>query len=158
MTLVLGKSRKHRASNLGCRGWVTWVNWWFIKKLCERHDAWAGALVWWTANHQLPIAVAFWIIWIVSVEECSSLMQDLMQIHCSTSSVILNVTDTQYTCSLSGIYCPHRLVQWSPLFTHAHSSPLSLAARLHQCCTNHSCYINNGWIFPIQTSYLMPLP
>ena len=33
------------------------------------------------------------------------------------------------------------------LFTHAHSSPLSLAVRLHQCCTIHSHYINRGWTF-----------
>ena len=49
------------------------------------------------ANHQLPVAVAFWIIWIVSMEECSNLMQHLMQIHCPTCSVISNVTATQYT-------------------------------------------------------------
>ena len=59
------------------------------------------------ANHQLPIAVAFWIIWIVSTEECSSLMQNLMYICCYTCSVILNVTATQYPCSLNSIYCPH---------------------------------------------------
>ena len=52
----------------------------------------------------------------------------------------------------------HMLTEWrlpppltstvkSSLFTHVHSSPLSLAARLHQCRTNHSCYINNGWTF-----------
>ena len=33
----------------------------------------------------------------------------------------------------------------SPLFTHAHSSPLSLAAKLYQCCANSTCYINIGW-------------
>ena len=65
------------------------------------------------ANHQLPIAAAFLIIRIVSVEECSSLMQNLMQIHCSPHSVIWNVTATQNTCSLKGVYCPHWLVQWS---------------------------------------------
>ena len=27
------------------------------------------------------------------------------------------------------------------LFTHVHSSPLSLAAGLHRCCANRSCYI-----------------
>ena len=32
-----------------------------------------------------------------------------------------------------------------------HSSPLSLAARLHQCHANHSYYINNGWTFSRQT-------
>ena len=65
------------------------------------------------ASHQLPIAVAFWIIWIDSMEEYSSLTQNLMQIHCSTCTVILNTTATQYTCSLNGIYRPHWLVQWS---------------------------------------------
>ena len=41
----------------------------------------------------------------------------------------------------------------SSLFTHAHSSPLSLAVRFHRCCANHSHYINNGWTFSEQTSY-----
>ena len=68
-----------------------------------------------TANHQLPVAVAFWIIWIVSAEECSSLTQNLMQIHWSICSVILNVMATQYTCSLNSIYRPYWLVQWSRL-------------------------------------------
>ena len=40
----------------------------------------------------------------------------------------------------------------SSLFTHMHSSSLSLAARLHQYHANHSCYINSGWPFPGQTS------
>ena len=44
---------------------------------------------------------AFWIIQIVFVEECSSLMQNLMQIHCSTCSVILNAMVIQYICSLT---------------------------------------------------------
>ena len=65
------------------------------------------------ANHQLPIAVAFWVIQIVSVEERSSLTQNLMPILCSAHSVILNATDTQYTRSLNSVYHPHRLVQWS---------------------------------------------
>ena len=67
-----------------------------------------------TANHQLPIATAFWIIWIVSRKECSSLTQNSMQICCSTSSVILSVMATEYICSLNGVYHPHWLVQWSP--------------------------------------------
>ena len=40
-------------------------------------------------------------------------MQNLMQIRCSTCSVILNVTTTQYTCSLNSIYRPHWQVQWN---------------------------------------------
>ena len=37
--------------------------------------------------------------------------------------------------------------------TCAFHSTLSLAARLHRCCANHSQYINNGWTFSGQTSY-----
>ena len=60
----------------------------------------------------------------------------------------------------------HMLTQWhlpppltsstakSSLFMHAHSSPLSLAARLHWCRANCSCYINNGWTFSGQTLYM----
>ena len=42
------------------------------------------------------------------------------------------------------------------LFTHMHSSPLSLAVRLHWCHVNCSHYINNGWTFSWQTSYITP--
>ena len=91
--------------------WVTWVIWCFTKKLCMKlsHKPCPNE----AAKHQLPIAVAFWIIQIVSVEECSSLVQNLMHIHCSTCSVILNAMATQYTCSFNGIYRLHWLVQWS---------------------------------------------
>ena len=41
----------------------------------------------------------------------------------------------------------------SSLFMHAHSSPCSLAARLHQCHPNHSYYTDNGWTFSGQISY-----
>ena len=73
------------------------------------------------ANPRLPIAVAFWIIQIISAEECSSLMKNLMQIHCSTHSVVLNAMATQYTCSLNCVYCPHWLVQWSHHCSGMHS-------------------------------------
>ena len=74
--LVLGKTRSHRVPNMGYRGaespgwfgvllknssWEVMHEW-----VCCRDEA---------ANHQLPITAAFWIIWVVSAEECSSLMQ-----------------------------------------------------------------------------------
>ena len=106
------------------------------------------------ANHQLPIAVAFWIIWIVSVEECSRLMQNLMLIIALLS---------HFECDGHTV---HTLTQWrlpppltstvkSSLFMDVHSSPLSLAARLHWCHTNYSCYVNNGWTFSGQTLYII---
>ena len=120
-SLVLGKARSCRAPNLGCRGhWVTWVIWCFTKNLCTRRDAWVGALSWWSCQSPVAHSCAFRIIWIVSVEECPSLTQNLMQVYCSAHSVILNVTATQYTCSHSSVYCPHWLVQWSRHCSHMH--------------------------------------
>ena len=40
-------------------------------------------------------------------------------------------------------------------FMFAHSSPLSLAARLHRCRVNCSHYINNSWTSSGQTSYIV---
>ena len=112
MILVLGKARSLRVPNLGCRGLSHLGDLMFRQK----HSAWdimhGQACCDEAANHQLPIAVASWIIGIVSVEDCSSLMQNLTQIRCPTHSVILNAMATQYTCSLNGVYHPHWLVQW----------------------------------------------
>ena len=41
------------------------------------------------------------------------------------------------------------------LFMHVHPRPLSLAARVHQCHTNCSHYINNGWTFFRLNSYIL---
>ena len=83
-----------------------------------RPDEWAGVLLWWSCQSPVALFAAFWIIWIVSTEECSSLTQNLMQICCYTRSVILNVTATQYSYSLNSINCPHWLVQWSHHCSH----------------------------------------
>ena len=114
MVLVLGKARSCRGLNLGCSGAES-PGWFDVSaknsaqdRMHERAHCCDEA-----ANQQLSIAVAFWIIQIVSSEKCSSLMQNLMQIFCSTHSVILNAMAIQYTCSLNGIYLPHWLVWWS---------------------------------------------
>ena len=74
---------------------------------------------------------AFWIIRIVSAEKCSSLMCNLMQIHCYSCSVILNAmaTSTHAHSTMSTAPPLTGTVKLS-LSMHAHSSPLSLAASL----------------------------
>ena len=109
------------------------------------------------SDQPLPIAVAFWVTRIVSAEECSSLMQNLMQIWCSLAqSVILNAMATQYTYPFPQRCLPSPLtsIVTSSLFRHVPSSPLSLAARLHQCCTYCSHYMNNGWTISGKASYI----
>ena len=112
--LVWGEARSHRAPNLYSKGAAS-PGWFDVSPKISAQDMmheWVNCCDE-AANHQLPIAVALWIIQMISGEECSSLSQNFMQIHHSTHSVILNATTTQYTRSLSGIHCPHWLVQWS---------------------------------------------
>ena len=102
--LVLGKARSCRAPNLGCRGGES-PGWFDVS---SKNSAWdvmheQACCCDEAASHQLPIAMAFCTMLIVFVEECSSLTQNLMQIHCSTFSVILNAMITQYTCSVDGV-------------------------------------------------------
>ena len=131
--------------NLGGRG-VEWPGWFDISpKYCTRRDARAAVLSWWSC--QSPIAVAFWVIQIVSAEECSSLTQNLMQICCSTCSAIWMHSHTVHLLTQRCLLLPVTSTVKSSLFTHAHSSPLSLAARLRWSHTNCSHYINNGWTF-----------
>ena len=86
------------------------------------------------ASHQLPTAAAFWIIWIVSMEECSSLMQNLMHIHCSTHCLFECDGHTVHMLTQRRPLPPLTSTVKSSLFVHVRSSPLSLAVRLHRCC------------------------
>ena len=112
---VLGKARSDRAPNLGCRGAEAPGGFEVLPK-CSAWDMMHELVLCCdvAANHQLPTAAAFWIIWIVSAEECSSLMQNLVQIRCSAHLVTLNATATHYTYSTAST------VKLS-LFMHAHS-------------------------------------
>ena len=136
MILVWGKARSRKALILCYRGAES-PGWFDVSPKNSARDVMHEQVHCHdeAAHHQLPIAAAFWIIWIVSTEECSSLMQNLMQIQCSTCPVLLNVTATQYTYMLTlwHLQPPLTSTVKPSLFMHVHSSPLSLAARLHQC-------------------------
>ena len=104
--LVLGKARHPRAPNLGCRGTESPGLSCFAKKLCVRHEAWAGMLLCWSC----PSPVA---------HNCS-LLNHLNSFHGGIfklnkesdadsllyCSAIFNVMVTQYTCSLIVICHP----------------------------------------------------
>ena len=65
------------------------------------------------AASQLPIAPSFWLMGIVSTEECSGLTQTLMQTRWSSCSVIrMQGPHTTYTYSLNRIYSPYQLALW----------------------------------------------
>ena len=95
--------------NLGCRGAES-LGWFDVlpknsaQDMIHKQEHYCDK----AANQQLPTAVDFWIVQIASLEECSNLTQNLMQMHCSTQSVY-----SMYTCSLKDGYLPHWLGQWS---------------------------------------------
>ena len=117
MILILGKAKSRRAPNLGYRG-VESPRWFDVSpKNFARHwewAHWAGTLLWWSC--QSAVAHSCSLLNHPNsfcAEECSGMMQNLMQICCSTRSVILNAMATWYTCSLNGVCHPHWLVQWT---------------------------------------------
>ena len=125
----------------------------FHQKLCLRHDTWVGALLWWSC--QSPGAHSCGLL-----NHPNGFHRGMFKLNAKSDADVLlyslshfEVMATQYTHSLNGMYCPHWLVHWSCYLSCAHSSPLSLAARLHWRHPNHSHYINNGWIFPGQTLF-----
>ena len=149
--LVLRKSRSHRAPNLGC-GRAESPEWFDVS---PKNSAWDMMHEWArfhdeAANHWLPIAVGFWIIQIVSMEKCSSLMQNMMQICCSTYLL------SDFKCNCHTVHMLTKQCLPPPLtstvklslFTHVHSSPLSLVAGLHRYLTNRSHYITMAGFFP----------
>ena len=149
--LVLGKVRSHRTPNLECRGAES--PGWFdvlpknsagdvMHERAHYHDE--------AANHQLPVAAAFWI---------TQFARGTFKLNAKFDADLLLYLLIHFECDGHTV---HKLNQWrlSPpltstvkwsLFTHAHSSPLSLAAKLHGCHTNLSHYVNNGWTFSQQT-------
>ena len=121
-----------------------------------RHDAWASVLPWWSC--QSPV-----------VHSCD-LLNHLNSFHGGMFKLNAQFVADSLLYSLSHFECDchtvHMLTQQHllpsltstvklSLFTHVHSSPLSLAARLQWCHTNHSHYINNGWTFSGQTSSIV---
>ena len=115
--LVWGKARSVRAPNLGCRGAESpeWFD--FAKKNCMRRDTWVDALSWWSC--QSPVAHSCSLLNHL-VEECPSLMQNLMHIHYSTLS--FSIWRPHSTCAHStvSIQPPHWLAEQSRHCSHMH--------------------------------------
>ena len=154
--LSFGKSQKSPGTKSGLqRGWVTWVIWCFAKKLCMRFDACVGMLSWWSC--QSPVAHCCGLR-----NHMSSFNRGMFKLNTKFDADLLLYSLSHFECEghtlhmLTQRYPPTPLTSTAKLslFTHAHSSPLSLAARLHRCHANCSHYINNGWTFYSQTTYI----
>ena len=151
-----GKIQKSQGAKSGLQGgWVIWVIWCFTKNLCRRRDAWVGVFSW--RSCQQPVACSCGLL-----NHPNSFRRGMFKPNTKSDADSLLYSLSHFECNGHTV---HMLTQWhlpppmistvkSSLFTHVHSSPLSLAARLHQCHANHSRYVNNGWIFSGQTSHI----
>ena len=109
----------------------------------------SGCVVNEAANHQFPSLL----------NHLNSCCGGMFKLNAKFDAALLLYSLSHLECDSHTV---HMLTQWhlpppmtstvkSSLFKCAHSSPLSLATRLHQCHTKHSHYINNGWNFSRQT-------
>ena len=154
--LVWGEARSHRVPNLGCRGAES-PGWFDISPKISGQDMMheqVGTLLWWSCQS--------------SVAHSCSLLNHLNSFHGGMFKLNTKFNADLLLYSLSRFECEgqtvHMLSQWhlpppltrtvkSSLFTHAHSSPLSLDAKLHRCYKPPH-YINNGWTFSGKNSYM----
>ena len=143
-----GESQKLQGAKSGL--WGAESPAWFdvSPKNCTRCDAWAGMLLWWSC--QSPVAHSCGLLnypnsfhgvmfKLNAKFDADSLLYSLSHFECDGHTVHM-LTQQQVPLPLTSTVK-------SSLFTHAHSTPLSLAARLCWCCANPSHYINSGWIF-----------
>ena len=148
------KSQKSKGTKSGLwRGRFTWVIWCLAKKLFTRPDAWAGML--WSWSCQSAVAHSCGLL-----SHLNSFRKGMFKFNAQYDADSLLYLLSHFKCHGHTV---HMLTQWhllppqtsrvkSSLLTHTHSRSLSSAARLRQCCTHRSYYINNGWTFSGQIS------
>ena len=152
-----GKSQKLQGTKSELQGgWITWVIWCFTKKLCMRCYALADTLSWWSC--QSPVAHICGLL-----NHPNHFYRGMFKLNAKFDGDLSLYLLSHFECDSHTV---HMLTQWRllppltstvklSLFTHMHSSPLSLATRLHQCHENRSLYVNNGWTFSKQTLYII---
>ena len=131
-----------------------WVIWCFTKKLCKGHDAWVGTLSW--GSCRSPVAHSCNLL-----HHLNSFHREMIKLSPKSDADSLLYLLSHFECDSHTVHMlteqhllpPLTSTVKSSLFAHVHSSPLSLAVRLHWCHTNHSNYINNGWSFPDRWQY-----
>ena len=110
-----------------------------------------GVLLWWSCQSTVVRGCSLW-------NHQNSFHRGMFKPHAKFDSLLYSFS--HFECDKDTV---HMLTQWhlpppltssvkSSLFTHVHSSPLSLTARLYWHHANCSHYISNGWTFSGKTS------
>ena len=152
--LALGKSRSRRVWNWAVRGLSHLDDLMFHQNLCTRHDAWAGALLWWSC--QSPVVHSCSLLNHLN-SFCRGIFKLNAKFEADSLLYLLRCFECNgHTVHMFTLWClppPLTSTVKLSLFIHMHSSSLSLAARLHRCCANSFRYITNDCTFSGQTSY-----
>ena len=98
-----GKSQKLQGATSGLQGgWVTWVIWHVTKKFCMRHDAWAGALLWWSC--QSPVAHSCGLL-----NHLNSFCRGMFRLNAKLDAGSLFYSLSQFECDGHTV---HMLTRW----------------------------------------------
>ena len=135
--------------NLGCRRAES-PSWFDVsQKNCTRRDAWVDTLLWWSCQSLVAHSCGL-------LNHTNSFCRGMFKLNAKFDADSLLYSLSHFGCNGRTVHMLTQQCLPSPLTstvklslpTHAHSSPLSLAAMLHWCHANCSCYINSGWAFP----------
>ena len=154
LTLVLGKARSHRMPNMGCWGAESPGDLMFHQNTL--HEMWCMSgqtLLWWSC--QSPVARSCNLL-----NHPNTFHRGMLKLNKKSDADSLLYLLSRFECNGHTVHMltqrhlvpPLTSTMKLSLSTHAHSCPLSLAARLHRCCTNHTHYTTDGWTFSGQTS------
>ena len=152
--LVLGTARSYRAPHLGCWGLSHLGDLMFHQNTRPETRCLSRCLIMIKLRSPFALSSCF-------LNHLNSFHGGMLKFNAKFDAVSLLYLPCHFECDGHTVHmltqqCQLLLVTSTvklSLFMHVHSIPLSLAARLHQCCANHSCYINSGWIFSGQTLY-----
>ena len=99
-----------------------------------RHDAWVGALSWWSCQSPVPCICRL-------LNHLSRFCRGMLKLNAKFVTDLLLYLLSHFECNGHTVHIltqgcllpPLTTTVKSSLFTHVHSSPLSLAVRLHWC-------------------------
>ena len=152
MILILGKARSHRTPNLGCSGAES-PGWFDVSPKNSAPDAmheWAQ--LWWSC--QSPVAHSCDLL-----NYPNSFCRGMFKLNAKFDADLLLYLLSHLEChahSMASTASTDKCSEVVIVHARAFQSTL-LGCQVHQGCTNHFPYINNGWTFSRQATYVVTL-
>ena len=123
--------------------------WYFAKKLCTRRDVWVGELLWWSGRSLAAHSCSL-------LNHPNSFHRGMFKLKTKCDADLLLYLLSHFECDGHTVHMltfqghlppPLASTAKSSLFSHVHSSSLSLAARLHDVA-NRLIILTMAGLFP----------